>query len=396
MDCFLGCFAAFSKGPLRPSWKFTSKVLREHLRKNGVLSEDILPCNLDNDIHPIFARNNWPTKNFVYENWEPALRLASLFLTEGSVMGWWVQAALGEPCSDEALEHHFVQWALPETDATGNISLAMPILQFWRDIRHHWRTNQPEPFQLCEVENTKENRRITRAKLHRLASNVKFSRKPIMESAWGVTISCVAGHSRIQLCKAIWKFHAMSWQERAKKFTEQLCLFITFMTAVTLCHEVAHAFCHTRKAEMASIDVRRASLEPYLCLAEQDGGPEAGFSWERSVFRGILGLHDWRRGIRSPNRGWEFGLVLQKSGMTEAGLQGRETRFVRSEWVNFWVRKENWEKIRQEGFGALPNIGDIVRKDHVFHFGKGLLHLPFVLTRGDEKAAEKIKKKRKE
>lgn len=106
-----------------PSLKSHRRIIvkvRGILRARGTLECDVEPYILENDIHPIFARQNWGRKA-VFENWKPTLRLSSFFLTERGLTDFWVQAALGKveryPDVDEDIEDlpdtaHYSMWPL--------------------------------------------------------------------------------------------------------------------------------------------------------------------------------------------------------------------------------------------------------------------------------------------
>ncbi|KAF2497892.1 hypothetical protein BU16DRAFT_537485 [Lophium mytilinum] len=49
----------------------------------------IMPVELDNIIHPVFDQANFDCDGHVYDAIKPALRLASLFITEEKILGWW-------------------------------------------------------------------------------------------------------------------------------------------------------------------------------------------------------------------------------------------------------------------------------------------------------------------
>lgn len=84
-------------------------------QRHGFLAEDVINYgaiqmpgarypNLTNKIHPIFQRNSFDgCEDDVYEQLIPALRLASMFLTQPTCVQFWVTLAFGERLVDQKM-----------------------------------------------------------------------------------------------------------------------------------------------------------------------------------------------------------------------------------------------------------------------------------------------------
>lgn len=75
----------------------------EELMWNGALElKGCRPSNLTNDIHSLFGRNRFDDcPDHIYDQFIPALRLATLFLTEPICFQFWVTVGLGTRKFDE-------------------------------------------------------------------------------------------------------------------------------------------------------------------------------------------------------------------------------------------------------------------------------------------------------
>ncbi|KAL8801059.1 MAG: hypothetical protein Q9200_007060 [Gallowayella weberi] len=96
-------------------------VLTKHAghQKHGFRPEELLwygaidlkewkDCNLDNDIHPLFDRDQFDdTPDYIYDQLIPGLRLASLFLSHPSCMQFWVTLAKGDRRVDHIMSERY-------------------------------------------------------------------------------------------------------------------------------------------------------------------------------------------------------------------------------------------------------------------------------------------------
>ena len=75
----------------------------EELMWNGALElKDCKPSNLTNEIHSLFGRNRFDDcPDHIYDQFVPALRLATLFLTKPICFQFWVTVGLGTRKFDE-------------------------------------------------------------------------------------------------------------------------------------------------------------------------------------------------------------------------------------------------------------------------------------------------------
>lgn len=75
--------------------------------------------NLANGIHAIFARGNWVWENDAEPDgvWDailPSLRLASKFLQESNVMGWWPHVLYGKPAIGKTKKRRYLKHTAEE------------------------------------------------------------------------------------------------------------------------------------------------------------------------------------------------------------------------------------------------------------------------------------------
>ena len=75
----------------------------EELIWNGALElKDCRPSNLTNEIHSLFGRNRFDDcPDYIYDQFIPALRLATIFLTKPICFQFWVTVGLGKRKFDE-------------------------------------------------------------------------------------------------------------------------------------------------------------------------------------------------------------------------------------------------------------------------------------------------------
>jgi hypothetical protein len=81
----------------------------EELLWNGALDlKDCRPSNLTNDIHPIFGRDRFDDcPDVIYDQFQPALRLATMFLTKPCCFQFWVTLGLGKRTFDPDMSHRY-------------------------------------------------------------------------------------------------------------------------------------------------------------------------------------------------------------------------------------------------------------------------------------------------
>jgi hypothetical protein len=75
--------------------------------------------DIDNEVHPIFRQENWFLEDqfgpdrvedgTLWQRLQPALRLASVFITHPRLMGWWVRVLLGKRRMDWTTGKRFIE-----------------------------------------------------------------------------------------------------------------------------------------------------------------------------------------------------------------------------------------------------------------------------------------------
>ncbi|KAF2278062.1 uncharacterized protein EI97DRAFT_282527 [Westerdykella ornata] len=243
----------------------------DELQRMGCLEDEVPKPNLRNEIHPIFRLDRWmggygqPTEE-IYPRMKPALRLASLFLTEECTLHWWTHTMLGE----EMTAYH--------DDGSGRT---------FRYIEAN-----PEEF-------TPRGRSLARTKLYEMADVIMlmFTPERYKDTRDGKAWGMCSNHS---IREFPWAQHFCSrdfphipgkyMQDKSRvpeitfshKFSDFYCnhytssskcqiLRVHFMFAMTIMHELAHAF-------HMFIGKDNGHKEP---LHNQfDRYAELGFSWE--------------------------------------------------------------------------------------------------------------------
>ncbi|KAF2654192.1 hypothetical protein K491DRAFT_717364 [Lophiostoma macrostomum CBS 122681] len=70
--------------------------LHRQLEESGFLDVDILACDLDNPIHPLFSKTKWKgVDDSLYAKMTPALQHASLWITDDRVLDWFYHDMTG-------------------------------------------------------------------------------------------------------------------------------------------------------------------------------------------------------------------------------------------------------------------------------------------------------------
>lgn len=91
-------FASTTRGGVAEPYGYRPQELND---KGAVALKGCRPSNLSNPIHPLLARSRFDdTPDAIYDELSPALRLASLFLTQPLCMRFWVTLGFGERVFD--------------------------------------------------------------------------------------------------------------------------------------------------------------------------------------------------------------------------------------------------------------------------------------------------------
>lgn len=269
----------------------------ETTQRHGFLAEDVIRLgaiqmpsarlpSLTNDIHPLFQRDAFDgCEDDVYDQFIPALRLASMFLTQPTCSQFWVTLALGQRSVDHImtarigrLQHRITK------DLKTSVENATKVMEYIKGIAREYRVH----FSFVQ---------------RMMADGVKWA---------GITqkvenFCCDAGWSPNQrndpIHSDLLRIHtrlSSDWYVAAKKLsrlrfpdTAQLLRF-NFGFAVLITHEICHAI------ELAHIRTRPdwvpdSSWNPEL---QQEIGhepffhdnhvPELGYTWERYLFNGKI------------------------------------------------------------------------------------------------------------
>jgi len=261
------------------------------------------PSNLDNRIHPIFRRKNFCQLHpSTYEALIPALRLASLLITEVHCLEWWVSTLFGH--------------RVPVSNLPKKRSVILPVDPITAD--HFFATKE----YLLGLKS-----RIT----------LRFRAQDEAQYAYGTQFRSASGRGQ----------QVIEFSDRFRDFIEsggfanssvshQLRFLLFF--ALNMVHELAHAVFDTRADSTLS-------REPYVAHDVKEGlfFMEIGDSWERFIFgckiqplSGEVGYsEDCRFGLHrfSPSARYEnstFGAIPMG-------------------YINALMSKSRWEAVRKEG-----------------------------------------------
>ncbi|KAH0533968.1 hypothetical protein FGG08_007421 [Glutinoglossum americanum] len=265
------------------------------------------PSDLDNCIHPIFRHENFRQLCLVtYETLTPALRFASLLITEAHCLEWWVSILFGR--------------RVPVSNLPKKRSVILPVDPITTD--HFFAAEE----HLLGLES-----RIT----------FRFTVQDEAQYAYGMQFRSASGRDR----------QVIEFSDRFRDFVESggfanssvsHQLRFLFFFALNMVHELAHAVFDTRADSTLS-------REPYVAHDVQKGlfFMEMGDSWERFIFgckiqplSGEVGYsEDCRFGLHrfSPSARYEdstFGAVPMG-------------------YVSALMSKSRWEAVRKKGVRML-------------------------------------------
>ncbi|KAF2146062.1 uncharacterized protein K452DRAFT_294670 [Aplosporella prunicola CBS 121167] len=209
----------------------------------------VQPCDLTNDVHPLLAYSAFAdTPQDLYGSCLPALRLASLFLTEPAYRGWWVKAAYGHSTLSGS-----GQTVLKLPDLVDLASLSRSTERTLTDLAQYLRiywtpTGKVVPYMgACEMDRD-----------FRTPGEREY---PFVQNS--------------NVCiKLLNDFRESLEREMSVEYT----LRLHFRLAVTLVHELAHALVFMRFSEAAG----------GILHSETDFVCEDGYSWEVFAFGGLI------------------------------------------------------------------------------------------------------------
>ena len=232
--------------------------------------------NLDNEIHPLLVRSRFDdTPDAIYDQLVPALRLATMFLTQPVCMQFWVTVALGERHCDPEMSSKYGRKC--------------------QRIPNH-------------VELTKENTAKVIRHLRELGDaniiHFAFRHKLLQEvgGAWGSSgpICDYLGARRTcglkgRLTRSIIRLHADHYII-AKKLSQLKYpevsqeLRFSFFFANLIMHELAHsiegAYIKMRHEQWVEYQRSKTYVEPFWMDWQRP--PECGKAWEQTMFGGEI------------------------------------------------------------------------------------------------------------
>lgn len=243
----------------------------------------IRPNNLEVPIHPLFQLDHWNnTPDDIYEFLKPALRLATMFLSQERCMRWWCTMLLGEREPDMSDIHKFGRPAqrirAPVPITPGNALTA---------IEYLWEKGE----EVVEGEGHLLSFRFGE-NLH-----LSWGRGPAFAytcplDTWEGPLpthkTWMDHYSKKKMHRAVVGLHGDYYKQACKlrdlKFPdENQKLRFYFLFAVSLCHEVAHT--------VESADLYHGSDTPYFVpepYVEDMSVRESGCMWEKFTFGGRI------------------------------------------------------------------------------------------------------------
>ena len=258
---------------LRKGWKNTGGFKPQEVNFSGAVSlRNCRPSNLTNEIHPLLHRSRFDdTPDAIYDQLLPALRLATMFLTQPSCMQFWVTVALGPRIEDPAMTQKYGRRC--------------------QRIASH-------------VSLTTENTTKVIAHLHALgqANIINFAFKPTLPTdtpAWATSspicdyLGAAARPRSSRLTRSIIRLHSDHYII-AKKLSQlrypetSQKLRFSFFFATLLLHELAHsiegAYIQLRSEQWAEYQLSKSYMEPFWLDWRRP--PECGKAWEQTLFGG--------------------------------------------------------------------------------------------------------------
>ena len=324
-----------------------------------IQAEDVhgMISTLDNEIDPIFDFHQWTGVDAgLYVKMRPALQLASLFLTDDRALDWFYHDSIGK-----------LEWETINDD------------QAWSYVSQNH-----------DLEDYPENRHLLRevwlAKLDSLRSIMRFfffnGQRKLSIDIMGCMVPFasdleknkddgdILSGNRLYEESGEWKCIDSRWPYTGDEITEpgimisdmfkesleqddQVCyLNCCFSLGITLVHEMAHAAhswprfryidqvckyygeAFSSRTEMIET-VAWGTVEP----------PEAGFSWERSVFGGVKGPDPTTQLVRQVRE--LDGISLSPFRLLKRNSGPREITICSSKDIARWFQKESWHASRQ-------------------------------------------------
>lgn len=203
---------------------------RPQLHKISILP----PIPLDNDIHPLFRRSRWPGLQQEYHNLLlPALRIATKFMTEPSLLKWWKHTLFGRVAFDKYGRRHLVCTPFEVTDYAS------------RQIHTFLEKILPAVLELRFHNLDKQGLRIDGCAFGNNASYLEFccehNNKPISWDPFFDMPRIVLHSQYLFSLKYLSKYGSAGEVEN-----------VNLRLAITLCHELAHVVWKYRVSRQVS------------------------------------------------------------------------------------------------------------------------------------------------
>jgi len=292
----------------------------------------IRPNNLEVPIHPLFHLDHWNnTPDDIYEFLEPALRLATMFLSQERCMRWWCIMLLGEREPDMSEIANFARPAqrirAPVPITPGN---SLTAIEYLREKGEEVVEGEGHLLSFRFGENLHLSRGRGPAFAFTSPLNTWEGPLPIL-TTW------MNHYSEKKMHRAVVGLHGDYYRQACKlrdlKFPdENQKLRFYFLFAVNLCHEVAHT--------VESADLYHGGDLPYFVPEPFIGNMsvrESGYMWEKFTFGGrILPIND--------DLSCKYGLFTQAWPCPPEERDWQNTLYsIPMDWIEKIQQQEFWD-----------------------------------------------------
>ena len=263
---------------LRRDWKNTGGFKPQEVNFSGAVSlEGCRPSTLKNEIHPLLIRSRFDgTPDAIYDQLMPALRLASMFLTQPVCMQFWVTVAMGKREDDHQMSRKYgkkCQRLANHVEMTKNNTA--------RVIKHLRELGEADIIHFA----------FKHKLLHGVGGGAWATSGPICDYL-GVRKTYGLNGT---LTRSIIRLHADHYiiakklsQLKYPEISQQLRF--SFFFATLIMHELAHsiegAYMKMRHDQWAEYQRSKTYIEPFWMDWQRP--PECGKAWEQTMFGGEI------------------------------------------------------------------------------------------------------------
>jgi len=386
----------------------TEQILKQH----GFYNAQYI-CNLDNPVHQILDKSNWMgVSDVVYKFIKPALRLVSLFLTDDRVIDWFIHSMIGIEKWTADGKKYLVRNQIQD-DPTERCLLRDQWLAKLKQLQDYtifrfstlqgcvgaMETVQIPPSILTDKHSKAKDktlksfeRRVLGGRVAKRHANQPMKKRKIqldlLKRRWEHPTFLRRSPHIIPLVRLsdeymtyITKMSDLNERHKQRSDKEFLEFFnFQLMLAITIAHEIAHVAHKTRLKSKAINGTH--SQESFLSLYEastpclQDQGrPEAGWSWERSIFGEVPNSVGMRSCHSSSREAFDDGLF----GWIQFRRKGHIGILFPADFVVQWFTKEHWAPDRTRG-QVLKRLDGKFKytKKRWYHWDLKSVKLPFV------------------